>query len=91
MTTYPRQTFLKKHSGDMVIRQTRWDVAANSWTLSQAQFWKLPVPMGGMALLQNSTDQTNWITQLTVTNTGSVTEWHCYSSNSAEIFRVIPK
>lgn len=91
MTTYPSQTFLRKHTGDMVVRQTRWDVATNSWTLSQAQFWKLPIPVGGMALLQNSTDQTNWTTQLTVTNNGGVTEWHCYSSNSAEMFRVIPK
>ena len=89
--TYPSQRFLKKHAGDMVVRQTHWDLTNNSWTFSQAQFWKLPVPIGGLALLQNSTDQTNWITQLTVTNAGGVIEWSCYSSNSAEIFRVIPK
>ena len=91
MTTYPNQNFLKKYTGDMVVRQTRWDVATNSYTPSQAQFWKLPIPAGGMALLQNSVDQTNWITQLTVTNNGGVSEWHCYSSNSAEVFRVVPK
>lgn len=91
MARYPSQTFLRKNTGDMVIRQTRWDVGTNSWTFSHAQFWKLPIAIGGMALLQNSTDQTNWITQLTVTNNGGVTEWRCYSSNAAEVFRVVPK
>jgi hypothetical protein len=54
--------------------------------------WHLPIPIGGQAALQISTNQTDWNSVATVTNVGSVTEWQYYGSdNPPKYFRAIPQ
>ena len=54
--------------------------------------WHLPVPIGGQASLQISTNQTDWSTVATVTNVGSVTEWYFDGSDAPpKFFRAVPQ
>jgi hypothetical protein len=54
--------------------------------------WHLPVPIGGQASLQVSTNQSDWDSLATVTNVGSVAEWHHYDSdNPPKFFRAVPQ
>ena len=41
-------------------------------------FFHLDVPIRGLVALQTSTNQTDWMTLCTVTNTGGITEWSYY-------------
>jgi len=91
VTTFPTPKYLEQNHDDFIIRQTIWILESTVASTPKSQFWKLPVPIHGLALLQNSIDGTNWTTQLTITNNGGVAQWYCYSSNSAEVFRAIPK
>ena len=52
--------------------------------------WHLKMLVGTTAALQISTNQTDWTTLATVTNTGAVTEWYCYGrENPHKFFRVL--
>lgn len=54
--------------------------------------WHLPIPIGGQASLQVSTNQADWTSLATVTNVGSVTEWYHYDSdNPPKYFRAVPQ
>jgi hypothetical protein len=54
--------------------------------------WHLPVPVGGQASLQISTNGSDWTSLATVMNVGSVTEWYHYDSeNPPKYFRVTPQ
>jgi len=54
--------------------------------------WHLPVPFGGQASLQISTNQTDWSTLAIVTNVGSVTEWYFNGSDiPPRYFRAVPQ
>src|SRR5581483_8847888 len=39
------------------------------------RLFRVDVPPGGLAVLQTSTNETDWISLCTVTNTGGITEW----------------
>ena len=54
--------------------------------------WELPVPIGGLASLQTSTNQIDWTSLATATNSGSVIEWYHYGSDNPPIyFQVMPQ
>ena len=54
--------------------------------------WHLRIPIGGQASLQVSTNQINWTSVATATNTGAVTEWdHHGTEDPQTFFRVIPQ
>ena len=54
--------------------------------------WHLPVPIGGQAALQISTNQTDWVTFSEVRNAGAVIEWYHYgTSEPQKFFRVVPE
>jgi hypothetical protein len=54
--------------------------------------WQLPVPLGGQAALQFSTNLTDWVPTGVVTNQGMAVEWfHQYGSGQSGFFRVVPQ
>jgi hypothetical protein len=64
---------------------------ANGSVLTQRYDWHLPVPFGGTAFLQTSTNLAQWDPVCTVTNRGNVVEWiHSGISQSQRFFRVLP-
>lgn len=50
----------------------------------------VPVPYGGVAAFQISTNQIDWTSLITVTNTGSVVSWDYWGSQVPISFRVVP-
>ena len=61
-------------------------------TQSTNHTWHLRIPVGGQASLQVSTNQINWTSVATATNTGAVTEWYYYGTeNPPKFFRAIPQ
>jgi hypothetical protein len=53
--------------------------------------WHSPVPFGGLATLQTSTNLSNWVTLATVTNAGVVVEWYHARARSRRFFRAVPQ
>ena len=54
--------------------------------------WQLPVGVGGAAILQTSTNISDWIPLMTVTNNGAIIEWFHYGvSGERRFFRVVPQ
>ena len=81
------------NSSEFTIRLRFW-IQDGSGGSSQATngTWHLPISIGGQASLQISTNQTDWQTVATATNTGSVTEWyHDGNTNSPTYFRAVPQ
>jgi hypothetical protein len=63
-----------------------------SYTQLTNHTWHLPVSFGGQASLQISSNQADWLTVATATNTGSVTEWYHYGTAEPPMFfRAIPQ
>jgi hypothetical protein len=53
--------------------------------------WKVPVSLGGIAMLQMSMNLTDWIPVTTVTNlTGSIS-WYHWHTQPARFFRAVPQ
>jgi hypothetical protein len=54
--------------------------------------WQLPLPLGGQAALQFSTNLSDWVTCTVVTNQGMAVEWsHQYGSEPSRFFRIVPQ
>jgi hypothetical protein len=54
--------------------------------------WQLPLPLGGQAALQFSTNLTDWVSCAVVTNQGMPVEWsHQYCSGPKRFFRIVPQ
>jgi hypothetical protein len=54
--------------------------------------WQLPLPLGGQAALQFSTNLADWVSCAVVTNQGMAVEWsHQYSSGLTRFFRIVPR
>ena len=54
--------------------------------------WALPLPLGGQAALQYSTNLTDWVSCAVVTNQGMVVEWsHQCSWSPGRFFRLVPQ
>jgi hypothetical protein len=53
--------------------------------------WRLPLPIGGSALLQMSTNLTDWTSVATAINHGGVVTWNHWRSQSRRFFRVVPQ
>ena len=54
--------------------------------------WQLPLPLGGQAALQFSTNLTDWVSSAMVTNQGMAVEWfHQYGSGPSRFFRIFPQ
>jgi hypothetical protein len=53
--------------------------------------WKVPVPLGGTALLQASTNLTDWVLVTTVTNLTGAASWYHWYTQPAKFFRVVPQ
>ena len=54
--------------------------------------WQLPLPLGGQAALQFSTNLTDWVSCAVVTNQGMAVEWsHQYCSGPKRFFRIVPQ
>jgi hypothetical protein len=57
----------------------------------ESQTWHLAVPVSNRAVLQISTNQTDWTSLYSITNSGSVMEWiHDGSTEPQKFFRVVP-
>jgi hypothetical protein len=54
--------------------------------------WQLPLPLGGLAALQFSTNLTDWASCAVVTNQGMAVEWlHYYGWAPMRYFRIVPQ
>jgi hypothetical protein len=54
--------------------------------------WQLPVGVGGVAILQTSTNISDWLPVIAVTNNGTIIEWfHFGVSQEKRFFRVVPQ
>jgi hypothetical protein len=54
--------------------------------------WQLPLPLGGLAALQFSTNLTDWASCAVVTNQGMAVEWsHQCSWGTQRFFRILPQ
>lgn len=53
--------------------------------------WQLPIPAGGVAVFQHSTNLLSWEDCCTITNTGGVVDWFHGSSGAQEFFRIVPQ
>lgn len=54
--------------------------------------WQLPVPFGGQALLQTSTDLVNWVSVTNVVNHGGPVDWDfLYPQQRQRFFRAVPQ
>jgi hypothetical protein len=54
--------------------------------------WQLPLPLGGQATLQSSTNLADWASSAVVTNQGMAVEWfHQYGSGPKRFFRIVPQ
>ena len=76
----------------MTLRLRFWNIAdVFNPVLMENRTWHFPVPIGGQATLQLSTNQTDWMSLATVTNHGAVIEWSHYgAANPPRFFRVLP-
>jgi len=52
-------------------------------------YWQVPVPLGGQATIQTSTNLINWETLLPLINHGEPLVWHHSVSQSQRYFRVV--
>jgi hypothetical protein len=56
------------------------------------QTWQLPVPRGGSASLEMTSDFTAWLPLLSITNRGGIVEWHHFGARSdPSHFRIVPR
>jgi hypothetical protein len=84
---YPCATFL----------QTNNQLSVHLWLRSfsedakKAATWSVPVSTGGGVLLQTSTNLTDWVSLVTVTNHGGAVTWDHWYSQSQRFFRVVPQ
>ena len=62
---------------------------SNIFTSQPNYTWQLPVPVGGTALLQTSTNLLDWVSVIAVTNTGGIVEWLDEGAVSSRFFRAI--
>jgi hypothetical protein len=70
---------------------TRPSVDSLIWSPSLSNAWQLPVPIGGTAQLQTSTNMLSWLPVMTLTNNGEIVEWfHSGTSLTSRFFRVVP-
>lgn len=64
----------------------------NSQLLSGSPFlWQVPVSLGGVAVLEKSSDLIDWTPMATVTNYGIPLVWGHFYSQSSGYFRVVPQ
>lgn len=52
--------------------------------------WRAPVPLGAYAVLQTSTNLTDWATLATVANHGGALTWQHWFPQTKRFFRVVP-
>jgi len=53
--------------------------------------WNVPVPLGGTALLQASTNLIDWVPVTTVTNLTGTLSWYHWHTQPVRFFRVVPQ
>jgi hypothetical protein len=76
----------------MRLRWHLYDPQGYSARYMASYEWQLPLPLGGQAALQFSTNLTNWVSCGVVTNQGMAVEWfHQYGSGQSRFFRVVPQ
>jgi hypothetical protein len=79
-----------RDAGQFTLRLRFWSLEDPS-VLLQNETWHLPIPVGGQALLQISTNQIDWTTVGAASNTGAVVEWsHHGTQDPPKFFRAIP-
>jgi hypothetical protein len=79
-----------RDADQFTLRLRFWSLE-NPSVLLQNETWHLPIPVGGQALLQISTNQTDWTTVGAASNAGAVVEWsHRGTQNPPKFFRAIP-
>jgi hypothetical protein len=93
LISYPTQS--ATNANPLVVRFLLWSALSprsQPTTLLQTFKWQLPIPYGGTALLQTSTNLMDWVSVCTTTNKGSAVDWqHGGVLLSQRFFRVIPQ
>jgi len=83
---YPQNT---GHT-NLLVRLHFYSSASNLYSEVTNSLFHVPVPFGGQATVQISTNQTDWISLATVTNSGSVVRWDYFGTKIPISFRVSP-
>ena len=75
----------------MELRLRLFPIPNPSYLPLVSHTYQLPVSIGGTVQLQTSTNITDWLPVITVTNNGIVVEWlHYGTSRTNRFFRVVP-
>ena len=75
-----------KTNNGLTILFTLW----NHSRLVADQTWRLPVPFGGVALLEASTNLLNWEVLTPLTNNGAVFQWQQFgTARPRRFFRAV--
>jgi hypothetical protein len=75
---------------NLLVRLHFYDTNATPMSEIGSSLFPCPVPIGGQANLQISTNNTDWITLTTVTNTGSIIRWDFLGAKVPISFRAMP-
>ena len=83
---YPLNTGQK----DLFVRLHFFDTNSSPPLQIKSTLIRAAVPYGDQADLQISTNKGNWVSLITVTNTGAIIRWDYLGAKNATSFRVIP-
>jgi hypothetical protein len=75
---------------NLAVRLNYYLASGNTFTNSNNTLFNVPVAMGSPATLQISTNNAEWISLATVTNTGAIVHWAYYGQPTHISFRVVP-
>jgi hypothetical protein len=75
---------------NLAVRLQYYLASGESYTNFNNTLFNVPVAFGSPATLQTSTNNTDWISLITITNNGSIVQWNYYGHPVAISFRVMP-
>jgi hypothetical protein len=76
---------------NLLVRLHLYQGTPGAYTEFTNSLFTSAVPYGGQATLQVSTNQTDWTSLATVTNSGSIVRWNYFGIPPAVAFRVLPQ
>jgi hypothetical protein len=83
---YPQNT----NQNQLSVRLALFDASTNINNEITNSLFHVTVPYGGPATLQTSTNNTDWTSVATVTNSGSVVLWEYFGTKTPISFRILP-
>jgi len=75
---------------NIAVRLDYFVGSGNGYTNFNNTLFNLPASIGAQAILQISTNNTDWISLASVTNSGSIVRWEYYGQAVQISFRVVP-